>query len=107
LEIQSRNSINRLDNKSMLSSVYFTEQANSYYRGLGAERSYLNAYYWASLASASGARQGEMILANLSNLARNLGEEEFEIWSNAIATVETLTLDDWLTFKMAEKVNNE
>lgn len=107
LEIQSRNSINRLDNKSMLSSVYFTEQANSYYRGLGAERSYLNAYYWASLASASGARQGEMILANLRNLARNLGEEEFEIWSNAIATVETLTLDDWLTFKMAEKVNNE
>lgn len=107
LEMQSRNSIHRLDDKSLLSSVYFTEQANSYYRGLGAERSYLNSYYWASLASASGARQGEKILANLHNLARNLSKTEVEIWSNAIASVEALTLDDWLTFKIAEKINNE
>ena len=87
--------------------MYFIEQAKSYYRGLGAERSYLSSYYWASLASASGARQGEMILSNLHNLARNLSETEFEIWSNAIATVEKLTLDDWLGFKIAERLNSE
>jgi hypothetical protein len=107
LELQSRNPINRLDGKSLLSSVYFIEQAKSYYRGLGAERSDLSSNYWASLASASGARQGEMILANLHNLARNLSATEFEIWLNAIATVEKLTLDDWLTFKIAEKLNTE
>jgi len=107
LELQSRNPISRLDDKSLLSSVYFIEQAKSYYRGLGAERSYLSSYYWASLASASGARQGEMILANLHNLARNLSATEFEIWSNAIATVEKLTLDDWLVFKIAERINSE
>jgi hypothetical protein len=32
---------------------------------------------------------------------------EFEIWFNAIATVEKLTLDDWITFKIAAKINNE
>jgi hypothetical protein len=107
LELQSRNPISRLNDQSLLSSVYFIEQATSYYRGLGAERSYVSSYYWASLASASGARQGEMILANLHNLARNLSETEFEIWSNAIATIEKLTLEDWLGFKIAERINGE
>jgi|SaaInlStandDraft_2_1057019.scaffolds.fasta_scaffold04771_2 hypothetical protein len=32
---------------------------------------------------------------------------EFEIWFNAIATVEKLTLDDWITSKIAAKINNE
>ena len=85
----------------------FVEQAESYYRGLGVDRSYLSSYYWANLASASGARQGEMILSNLHNLARNLTETEFKIWSDAISTVEELTLEDWLGFKVAEKINDE
>jgi hypothetical protein len=46
-------------------------------------------------------------LANLHNLARNLSETEFEIWSNAIATIEKLTLEDWLGFKIAERINGE
>ena len=107
LELQSRNPISRLDNQSLLSSLYFIEQAKSYYRGLGVDRSYLSSYYWANLASASGARQGEMILSNLHNLARNLTETEFKIWSDAISTVEELTLEDWLGFKVAEKINDE
>ena len=48
-----------------------------------------------------------MILANLHNLARNLSATEFEIWLNAIASVEKLTLDDWLAFKIAERINTE
>ena len=32
---------------------------------------------------------------------------EFEICFNAIATVEKLTLDDWITSKIAAKINNE
>ena len=32
---------------------------------------------------------------------------EFEIWFNAIATVEKLTLDNWITSKIAAKINNE
>ena len=32
---------------------------------------------------------------------------EFEIWFNAIATVEKLTLNDWITSKIAAKINNE
>ena len=107
LELQSRNPISRLDNQSLLSSLYFIEQAELYYRGLGVDRSYLSSYYWANLASASGARQGEMILSNLHNLARNLTETEFKIWSDAISTVEELTLEDWLGFKVAEKINDE
>ena len=48
-----------------------------------------------------------MILSNLHNLARNLTETEFKIWSDAISTVEELTLEDWLGFKVAEKINDE
>jgi len=105
LELQSRNPIKRLNSGSSISSAYFVEKAKSYYRGLGVERSYLNSYYWASLASASGARQGEMILSNLHNLARNLDKRKSKIWLDDIAEIEAMTLEDWLKFNVAKKIS--
>ncbi|MBT6342044.1 MAG: hypothetical protein HOJ51_01320 [Tateyamaria sp.] len=105
LELQSRNPIKRLNSGSSISSAYFVEKAKSYYRGLGVERSYLNSYYWASLASASGARQGEMILSNLHNLARNLDKRKSKIWLDDIAEIESMTLEDWLKFNVAKKIS--
>lgn len=82
-------------------------QALAYFTGLGAPRSYRQAYYLALIAEAAGDIGAGPLREDIENRFENRGPEVRETWSALRTEIQTRALTDWIEGNLAGRYAKE
>lgn len=78
-------------------------QALAYFTGLGAPRSYRQAYYFALIAEAAGDIGARPLREDIENRFANRGAEVRAAWAGLRAEIQTRALTDWIERDLASR----
>ena len=78
-------------------------QALAYFTGLGAPRSYRQAYYFALIAEAAGDIGARPLREDIENRFENRGAEVSAAWTGLRSEIQTRALTDWIERDLADR----